>query len=473
MPGSPPSRLHDVDAERACIGAVFINPAAIRDGLAGLRACDFSEPSHKIVWAALQGLAERGEPIDIVSLASALRDAGRLEEVGGLAYLGTLARAVPSSANAGHYAEAVRRAAYRRHMAEAGRLLLAASEADDPAGAAGPVLEALREEVPAPTVPGVTAEELLANPPPERGDVVAGGVVVRGGMTLLIGLPKTGKSMLALNLAAAVAGGTPFLEWATTPGRVVYLAGEGGPRLLRDRLRAMRLPAETLRNLLFVWPNEGASLRLDHPAARAGVVKRILDFKADLVIVDPLVRFHGKNENDTGEMAALTRDLAEFRRRTGAALVIVHHSRKPGLGFSNSAIEARGSSVVFAESDAAMTLARRPGGQEHVLGLELRWTAEPLPLVLKFDPETLGFEAVGNVQPRGQKLTEEGLLDLLREVGPSTAEKLAEAAGVTKRTVLAYLSALERKHAVAATTGARGLKTWRIAGEEPPNGFDL
>ena len=62
------------------------------------------------------------------------------------------------------------------------------------------------------------------------------------GLASLAGRPKLGKSWLALQLAAAVACGEHFLDWAVQDGRVLFIALEDPPRRLRDRLGRLRVP---------------------------------------------------------------------------------------------------------------------------------------------------------------------------------------------------------------------------------------
>lgn len=459
------SRLTDIEAERAVLGSVFLEPTLARDGLTWLRAADFGEPAHRAIWATIEALAGRGEPWDVVTLTSELRAAGRLEEAGGTTYLMSLLLAVPSPAAACRYGEAVRRAAYRRHLAEAGRLLLAAAEsAEEPAEAAGPILQALAEEVPGPEVPLFSGAELLAADLPERADLLGDGILPAGGVGAIIGPPKLGKTALGLNVALAVAEGRPFLGHRTTRGRVLYVLGEGGPQLVRDRLRVLRrrYGDEALANVAFVFPEPGG-LRVDDPSGRAALVRLTKRFEASLVVLDPLIAFHQADENVAGEMGRVLVGLDHVRREAGAAVLLVHHSRKVGLtSITGSATEARGSSVLHGWLDSALVLGRRPGG-EVTLHYELRWAAPPEPVIIQ--STDLVFEVVATLDGR-RKLSGPRLLDLLRESGPSTAEGLAEVAGTTKRTVVAYLAELQRQGAVGAITGPRGTKTW-FAKEEP------
>ena len=73
-----------------------------------LTAQDFYRADHRIIFEAAAAVSEQGKPIDVVTLSEHLERHGQLDDAGGLAYLGTLARDTPSAANIRAYAEIVR-----------------------------------------------------------------------------------------------------------------------------------------------------------------------------------------------------------------------------------------------------------------------------------------------------------------------------------------------------------------------------
>lgn len=96
----------DVQAERCILGAVLIRPDVA--GWLELDARAFYDPKNRYVWDAMRAVAATGRPIDEVTLQSELWSRGRLDAIGGLAYLGELANAVATAANVEAYAEIVR-----------------------------------------------------------------------------------------------------------------------------------------------------------------------------------------------------------------------------------------------------------------------------------------------------------------------------------------------------------------------------
>ncbi|GAB6172730.1 replicative DNA helicase [Paradesulfitobacterium aromaticivorans] len=101
LPKVPPQSL---EAEQAVLGALMLDPQTGSSVFEILQAEDFYRDNHRLVFTAIRGLFESGEPIDLVTVAEVLRREGRLEQVGGLATIAEIARSVPTAANADHYA---------------------------------------------------------------------------------------------------------------------------------------------------------------------------------------------------------------------------------------------------------------------------------------------------------------------------------------------------------------------------------
>lgn len=113
---------HSVEAEEAALGSVLINPDTYHDLKVFLHAADFFIVRNGWVWEAIDAIAERGEGIDNLTVCAELHSQGRLEQVGGAAYIAYLINNTPTHIHAETYGRIVERAAIRR------RLLAAASE---------------------------------------------------------------------------------------------------------------------------------------------------------------------------------------------------------------------------------------------------------------------------------------------------------------------------------------------------------
>jgi hypothetical protein len=120
---------HNLEAEEAVLGAVLASGRLLPEVTALLEEADFYRPAHRTIWRAILGLADRGEPTDPVTVLGELEQAGELADVGGGPFLHTLVEAVPTVANAGHYAHLVADTARRRRVIDLG-IQLAHSDAD-------------------------------------------------------------------------------------------------------------------------------------------------------------------------------------------------------------------------------------------------------------------------------------------------------------------------------------------------------
>jgi replicative DNA helicase len=123
---------HSVEAEQSVLGGLLIEASAL-DKVADLLATDdFYRREHRLIYQYVVQLSEQSKPVDVITVAEALELSGKLDEVGGLSYLGTLAQNVPSAANIRRYGEIVRERSIMRKLVEVGSDI--ASSAYNPAG---------------------------------------------------------------------------------------------------------------------------------------------------------------------------------------------------------------------------------------------------------------------------------------------------------------------------------------------------
>lgn len=112
---------HNLDAEASILGGILLRNEVLTN-LDTLDVEDFYDHRHKVVFAAVRALEAAARPIDIVTVENEVEKTGKLEAIGGVAYLGELALRVPTPDNVVHYAEIVQ----EKHQAR--RLMLAAGE---------------------------------------------------------------------------------------------------------------------------------------------------------------------------------------------------------------------------------------------------------------------------------------------------------------------------------------------------------
>lgn len=121
---------HDIAAECSVIGAVLIESEMI-EHINGMQPEVFYHSGHQIIVRRMLELADEGEPIDLVTLCSRLKDHGELEEIGGVSYLSRLANAVPTTANVESYVAAVKNKHVLREIIHTAQAQIAAASAGE------------------------------------------------------------------------------------------------------------------------------------------------------------------------------------------------------------------------------------------------------------------------------------------------------------------------------------------------------
>jgi replicative DNA helicase len=111
---------HDLDAERAVIGAMLVSETAVSVVGEVLAVEDFYSETHRVLYGAMMRLYSRGEPIDQLTLTNELRSMGEFDRIGGRQYVFRIVESVPTAANAARYAEIVRGKALLRAVIDAG-----------------------------------------------------------------------------------------------------------------------------------------------------------------------------------------------------------------------------------------------------------------------------------------------------------------------------------------------------------------
>ena len=107
---------HSIEAEQAVLGGVMLDNMAWERIAELVSEGDFYRHDHRLIFRALLSLAKRNQPFDVVTLAEELDREGLSEQVGGLPYLGQLAKNTPSAANISAYAQIIRERATLRQL---------------------------------------------------------------------------------------------------------------------------------------------------------------------------------------------------------------------------------------------------------------------------------------------------------------------------------------------------------------------
>jgi len=195
------------------------------------------------------------------------------------------------------------------------------------------------------------------------------------------GEPKCCKSFLALDLAVAVASGTPCLRRfaVSRAGRVLLFAAEDALHIVRRRLEGIATAACVALADLDIQVITAPTVRLDLDADRKNLAETVARLQPRLLILDPFVRLHRIDENASGEVAPLLAYLLELQRRHGMAVLVVHHARKGGSARAGQAL--RGSSEFHAWGDSNLYLRR--DADTLTLTVEHRAAPSPRPITIE------------------------------------------------------------------------------------------
>lgn len=175
--------------------------------------------------------------------------------------------------------------------------------------------------------------------------------VAKGDVTLVSGREGLGKSWLTKGLSVAVLEGhDEFIgQRVMSHGRVLYIDQENPEDDVRRRLKKLGLERAVHTGKVRFLHDQ--NIRLDRDPDT--LLDEALDFDPELIIIDSLTRVHTQDENSAGQMAALFNDgIQPLARRTGAAVVLIHHDNKGN--------DPRGSVDITASPDNIL----------HVVGLD-------------------------------------------------------------------------------------------------------
>lgn len=191
------------------------------------------------------------------------------------------------------------------------------------------------------SIPAFSLGSLLDDQSPMPVDIIAPRVLTPGGMLVLGGAPKVGKSDFLISLLAHMAAGAAFLCFKPPrPLRVFYLQAEIDYHYLRERLQGLALPKPVLavaRDNLVVTPKlrlilDGRGLAL----VEATILGAFEGQRPDILCIDPIRNLFdggpdGGGENDNDAMLFFLQARVEALRNAAApdaGLILCHHTRK-------------------------------------------------------------------------------------------------------------------------------------------------
>ena len=236
--------------------------------------------------------------------------------------------------------------------------------------------------------------------------IIGNGILLPQSLLTIIGAPKVGKSFLVFNLVAAMAAGIGFAcFYIDKRYKTLILSAEGGYYPNRHRIRRITkgFDKNELENAYF---SSNINLYIDNDEHYDSIVDYIGELDIDVLIIDPLIRFHHQDENSSTGMSQVMSLIRQLIHMTGVSIILVHHTGK------QVSRGGRGSSVITGEYDSAIYMTKRCNGVE--LSFDMRHVKTPENVSLQFNPETFWFEEITASAPE----RENPVVAHLKQSGP-------------------------------------------------------
>lgn len=434
---APRTLPYDEQAERTVVGACLLNPNMIDHARRNVQPADFHLETLGRWYQGILDLHDHEEPIEPHLLAAHLnldtRQRSKLQEI---------VAETTAASNVAHYARIVQADARRRDIIHAAADLRKAAYngglSDHPE-----LVERVRQVIDqAPrgtTAKPLNLDELLSGPAPET-DWLWHGWIAWEDISLMVGDPKTGKSLLALGLANAARAGTSFLGEPVAKATVGIFDLENPLGEVHKRLRRVGLTHDD-HDRLHYFHTPALNLATTEGAAQLNAT--IEHHQLDLIIIDSFRRAApGVEENDSAAVSAFFAPLRRIiagRRRT---IIVIHHARKRTGGDQDTdpGQMTRGSGDFLAAIDSQLYLRRKEPGAFTLKHGANRRGLEHDSIVVRVSPaedDTLTFTNEGKavaVDERREQLLDK-ILATLREAGggPLERPRLAVRAGVNTK----------------------------------------
>lgn len=321
---------HNLDAERAVLGAALLHVGALEVVAQSVTAADFYDARHQHVAATLLHLHKAGKPVDAVTVADELRRLGILDELGGGTFLLELQTQTPSISNAARYARIVRdTATLRRVIAASAQIAdIGYGEPDDIAAALARAQDVLADlaissEPGASTFDVADLAALLATDlEPEQPTFLTRtdgrALLYAGKMHVFQAEPSTGKSWIAL-LAVA--------EVLSIGGAAVYEDFEDTAQGIVGRLLRLGVEASTIAQR-FAYVNISGPFGAAERRSQDLLLARL---NPDLVVIDGVAESLarcGYSEDKADDIVRWFELLPRPLARTGAAVLMLDHVAK-------------------------------------------------------------------------------------------------------------------------------------------------
>src|ERR671912_1308325 len=355
---------HNLEAERSVLGAVLVHNDAFNLAAQVIDAGDFYRDAHRRIFDKMISLNERNQAIDFVTLKEELSRSGELDEVGGPAYIASLADGVPRATNVEYYARIVKEKSTLRNLIyAANKIVTNAYEADqepdlildeaessifsvaDDRLKAGfvPMRDLVKESFP--KIEQLFEQKRLVTGTPtgfiDLDEMTRG--LQPGDLVIIAARPSMGKTSLVLNIAQHVATQPEltvgffslemskeslFLRLLTSEAQIDSHRLMSGAIGQKDYGRISHA-LETLSAMrLFI--DDTANIGVMEMRAKARRLQK--EHRLSLLVVDyiQLMSGRGRFENRTLELASISRSLKGLAKELSVPVIVLSQlSRAP------------------------------------------------------------------------------------------------------------------------------------------------
>jgi replicative DNA helicase len=355
---------NNLEAERTVLGAILVDNAAFNSAAEILSRDDFYRDAHRRIFEAMAVLAERSQPIDLVTLKDELTRQSALEAVGGATFLAALVDGVPRITSVEHWSRLIKEKAVVRNLIHVGnRIVHSCYEGEDEASelldrAEKAIFDIAERRIRQGFVDmGEIVKESFRtiDQLSQSKDVVTGlptGFVdidemtsglQKGDLVIVAGRPAMGKTSFCLNVAQHVAlrtgetAGIFSLEMSRAQLALRMLCSDA--RIDAHRLRTGKLTEKDWARLAKAYTDlSQARLFIDDSATitplemRAKCRRLKAEHNLGLVIVDylQLVTSAGRVENRQQELSAISRSMKGLAKELDVPVIALSQlSRAP------------------------------------------------------------------------------------------------------------------------------------------------
>jgi replicative DNA helicase len=378
---------HDVLAEQALLGAAILAHDQVRPAFLAVPEHAYYLPKHQAIASMIRMMVVREQPVDEITVMSALQDAGQLSRIGGAPYLHTVVSRPYMATNAEFYASRIVELYGRRRLWEEltrERQMLDADwesgELSRPIDASVAVLRATCDEVlnySASTAPAepMSLDSFLRER--DTYDWLVPGLLERGDRLMLTGAEGFGKSELTTQLAMSIAGSLHPFTGEPLDGiepRVLIIDCENQVGQSRRRFRRIAGAVDSSR-AMYAAPelDWGKRVRIEFrtggldllaPSDLAYLEQLLASTAPDLLVLGPLYKLHNGSVNDSEPVGQMLRSIDRLRERYGFAMLTEAHASK-AQGPHGRSMEPEGSALFLRWPEFGFGLRRNSDDPEN------------------------------------------------------------------------------------------------------------